>query len=181
MWQYLQHLFQLILSPSRGWEDISASTPTYDQVQRRGYFPLVILTALFEFVRLIYVPDLTFLKALGSVIAIGGGLFVSLYATRLFLDITLMKFISEEISILKINILAVYLLGLDCLYRILADLLPAAMTFLSFLPLISLLVLFKSTPYIGVPEDHTINYLVITFIGVVVIPLAICALLLLII
>lgn len=170
-----------MLSPTKGWEDISAAGVSYTDTQQRGFFPLIAITALSEFFRLIYSADLSFLQALGSVVAIGGGMYASLYACRLFLDIALTKFISAKINILKVNLLSVYLLGLDCLFRILANLLPATMTFLSFLPLISLLVLFKSVTYLSVPEDRIINYLIISFIGVVVIPLTICWLLTLII
>ena len=181
MLSYIRFLFQLVLAPTKGWEDISASGKSYSEIQTKGYFPLIILTALCEFIPLIYSPSLTFVNALENVIAIGGGLYVSIYAARLFLDIVLTRFIDAKMNILKINILAIYMLGLDCLYRILANLIPASMTFLSFLPLISIIILFKSAKYLYVPDDRIINYLAISFTGVVIIPASVCALLMLII
>lgn len=180
MWLFIRHLFQLILAPSKGWEDISAAAASYVDIQKNGYFPLIVLTALFEFFRLVYSPTMPFIEALANAVAIGGGLFVSVFAARLFLDIVLTKFINQDMNILKINKLAIYLLGVDCLYRILSDLIPAALTLLSFLPLVSVIIIFKSAPFLSVPDDRIINYLALVFIGVIIIPLAICGLLLLI-
>ena len=181
MWTYIRQLFQLLLSPARGWEDVSASDLSYENLLRKGFVPLLIITALSEFVQLAYSPSLTFWGAFGGAIAIGGGLFASLYAARLFLDVTLSRYINSKVNLIKVNTMVTYMIGLDCFYRILADVLPATMTFLSFLPLISILVLFKSTAYIEVPEDKVVNYLLLTFAGVIVFPVFICALLLLII
>ena len=180
MWHYNRHLFQLLLAPSRGWEDSSESGNNYEEAQRRGYLPLIGIAAVSEFLQLLYSPTLTFLGALGSAIAIFGGLFASVYAARLFLDILVTRMVNPKANVLKINILSVYMMGLDSLYLILANCLPAQMTFLYFLPLVSLLVLFKSTAYINVPDDRIVNYLIICCIGVIAIPIAICAMFLLI-
>ena len=177
MWPFAKNLFQLILAPARGWEDISATDSSFENLVRKGYIPLVIIAALSEFIPLAYVGTLTFLEALESCIAIGGGLFASLFAARLLLDVTLKRYIDPDLSDAKIANLALYLLGLDCYYRIFANILPASLTFLSFLPLISIVVLFKSTTYMGIGEDRAINYLIITFTGVVALPLIICKLL----
>ena len=160
---------------------MSASGLKFDAVFRLGFLPLVGITAASEFFRLVYSHNLPFLEVLGSAIAIGGGLFASFYASRLFLDIALRRYISNDINDVKINNLALYLLGLDCFYRIFSNLMPAALTFLCFLPLISIVILFKSTSYLGVSEDKIINYIFISFGGVVIIPVLICWLLLLII
>lgn len=181
MWLFLKHLFQLLLAPSRGWEDVSASGVAYDALLRRGYFPLVVVTGASEFVQLVYSTTLTFVGALESAVAVGGGLFASLYAARLYMDMLLPRLINEKINLVKANVLTTYMLGLDCLYRIFSNLLPASLTFLSFLPLLSVLVLFKSMAYMGVDEERTINYLALAVGGVVILPLVICCLLLIII
>lgn len=181
MWQYVKYLFQLLLAPSKGWEDVSASAIGFDEVVRRGYIPLIVVTALSEFIPLAYVHSLTFLNALGGAIAIGAGMFASLYAARLFLEAVLTRFVDRSVNAVKVGNLAVYMLGLDCFYRIFSNLLPATLTFLAFLPLISIVVLFKSATYLGVDEERIINYLVLGFTGVVIVPFAICWMLSLII
>lgn len=181
MWNYFKSLFQLLLSPSRGWEDVSASGSSFEALVRGGYIPLVVITGLTEFIQLAYVHDLTFLGALGEAVAVGGGMFASLYASRLFLDVCLKRYISDKINLYKVGNLCIYLLGLDCYYRIFANLLPASLTFLSFLPLISIIVLFKSIPYMEIEEEKAVNFLILSFTGVVAIPLIICRVLMLII
>lgn len=178
---YVKNIFQLLLAPSRGWEDVSAGGVSFDRMLRSGFVPLVILTALTEFIPLAYYSNLTFLGALGSAIAVGGGLFASLFASRLVLDVALSRYIKQDINMVKVNNLALYLVGFDCFYRIFSNILPGSLTFLYFLPLISIVVLFKSTAYLGIEEEKTINYIFISFVGVVIIPALICWLLLLII
>ena len=51
---YLKYLFQLILSPSRGWEDLSHDGADPDELLRRGLYPLTGITALSEFLQLFY-------------------------------------------------------------------------------------------------------------------------------
>lgn len=181
MWIYIKYLFQLILAPSRGWEDVAASGSTFEKIVRPAFISLACVTALSEFMPLAYVHSLTFAEALGSAIAIGGGIFASLYAARLFLDILLSRHIDPNINKVKIGNITIYMVGLDCVYRIFANLLPASLTFLSFLPLISIIILFKSSAYIGIGNDQAINYIAIGFTGVVIIPVLICWILTLII
>lgn len=51
MKRYLKHLFQLILSPGNGWEDIDkADVPTRD-IAVDGYYPLIALTAASVFMQ----------------------------------------------------------------------------------------------------------------------------------
>ena len=53
---YLKYMFQLLLMPSRGWEDISAESPVPEAMQSRGYYPLLALTAAAVFMQLLYRP-----------------------------------------------------------------------------------------------------------------------------
>lgn len=181
MFTYIKNIFRLLVTPARGWEEVSASGIPFDILLRKGFVPFVIFTALTEFVPLVYDHSATFLSSLGGSIAVGGGLFVSLFAARLFLDVVLPRYIDKDINMVKVNNLCIYLVGLDCFYRIFSNLLPASLTFLSFLPLLSILILFKSIPYLGVSEERALKYIFLSFVAVVVIPAVICRLLLLII
>lgn len=179
--KYIKTMLMLLIDPRGGWGTVSSWRISFDHLLRRGYLPLTGITALSEFVPLAYMSDLTFWSAFGRALAVAGSMFASIFAARLFLDIVLLKYISGNINPVKINNLALYLVGFDCLYRIFANLLPAPLTFLSFLPLLSILMLFKSTAYVGVSEDRVINYLFLSFVGVVVIPALFCRLVLMLI
>ena len=147
----------------------------------RGYLPLTGIVALSEFVPIFYVHDLTFISALCNAIAMGGGMFASLYGARIFLDVVLSRYVDRKINKTKTANVALYMLGLDCIYLIFANLLPGTLTFLLFLPLLSVMVLFKGTAYMCVGEDRAMNFLLLAFTGVVILPAIICWLLTLII
>ena len=104
-------------------------------------------------------------------------MFISLYVSRLLLDILLPKYVDAKMNISKINVFNLYMTGMMGLYLIVANLMPASLTFLKFLPLLSLLVIFKSTAFMGVRESDTTSFLFLTALNVIVIPIGVAALL----
>ena len=181
LWTYLKLLFRLLFSPTEGWQLVSASKTSFEALSLRGYLPLAGITALSEFVPVWYIHDLTFLGGLGHAIAIGGGMYASLYGSRIFLEMTLSRYVNPKLNKVKTANVALYLLGLDCLYIIFSNLIPGTLTFLLFLPLLSITVLFRSGLYMGVSEERMMNYLILSFAGVIAVPALICWLLMLII
>lgn len=174
---YIKQLIQLLLSPARGWEDISSEARTAEEIQRTGFYPWIGVTAVSQFVRLFYDHDATFVSELQGAIAIAGALFISLYLGRLFLDIILPKHVDKKINLAKVNIFSVYLIGMIGLYHIVSNLIPTSMTFLNFLPLLSLLIIFKAIPFVGVPEDRSVAFMTLSAIALMVIPIGVAALL----
>lgn len=179
MWLFLKHLIQLLLSPSRGWEDISEAGIPVDVLQRKGYYPLIGITALSEFLRLIYRNSPSVIDLLLSAIAVAGTMFASLYLGRLLLDITLPKCTDGHFNHNKADCFTTCLLGIDCLFLIFANAMPAQMTFINFLPLLSLIIIFKASQYLDIREDSRLNFTVLAIIAVIVIPIALGSLLLL--
>lgn len=177
MWLFIRQLIQLVLAPSRGWEDVSEAGAAPADIQRRGFYPFLALTGASEFLRLIYTHDLGFWTVLLSAIAVMGAMFVSLYVGRLFLDMTLSQYISGQLNATKVDIFATYMIGINCLFRILENAMPASMTFLKFLPLISLLIMFKATAYMAVKPDSQLSFLGLCTVAFIVLPIAMAALL----
>lgn len=167
----------MLLEPSHGWEDISEANRPADVIQRTGFFPWIGVTALSCFIQLLYEHDLTFVHVLQTAIAIAGAMFISLYISRLLLDILLPKYVDQKMNISKINVFNLYMTGMMGLYLVIANLMPASLTFLMFLPLLSLLIIFKSTAFMGVKESDTTSYLFLTALTVIVIPIGAAALL----
>lgn len=54
MLQYLKYLFQLLLSPGLGWEDIEHTDPDPEELTRKGLYPLMGLAAATEFLAFFY-------------------------------------------------------------------------------------------------------------------------------
>lgn len=171
MWLYIRQLIQLVLSPTRGWEDISESARTPDEIQRTGFYPWLALTALSELVRPFYEPELTFLAAFESAIAVAGAMFVSMYLARLFFDMTLTRHVDGTLNVGKVGVVTLYLIGVACLFRIVANVLPTSLTLVHFLPLLTLLIIFRSSDFVGVRSDSVMTYLGLGAIATIVLPL----------
>ena len=178
MWLFIRHLIQLLLSPARGWEDVSEAALSPKELQSKGYYPLIGLTSLSEFLPLMYSHSEGFLHALEAAIAMAFSMFASLYLGRLFLEMTLGKFINGELNHTKTNIFVICMMGINCLFIILTNALPASMTFLRLLPLLSVIIIFKSTAYMGIKDDNQLNFTGLAIVGVIVIPISISSLLL---
>ena len=58
MLEYLKYLVQLLLSPARGWEDISAKSPDPEEMTRKGLYPLIGIAAVSEFCAFFYLKGL---------------------------------------------------------------------------------------------------------------------------
>ncbi len=178
MWLFIRHLIQLLLSPSRGWEDVSEATIAPDTLQHKGYYPLIGVTALSEFLPLIYSHGEGFLQALIAAIVIGFSLFASLFFAKLFLDMTLPKYVNGSLNLTKVDVFTTYLMGINCIFCILTNAMPASMTFLRLLPLLSVIIIFKSTAYLGIKDENQLNFTGLAIVAVIVIPIAISSLLL---
>ena len=179
MWLFFKHLIQLLLSPSRGWEDISEAGRSVDDIRRTGYYPLIGITALSRVLRLLYGNSPSVVDLLLSAIAVAGTMFASMYIGRLLLDMTLPKCTDGHFNPTKVDCFTTYLLGIDCLFLIFANAMPAHMTFVNFLPLLSLIIIFKATQYLDIREDSRLNFTILAIIAVIVIPIALGSLLLL--
>lgn len=174
---FIRHLLQLLLSPSRGWEDISAAAQTYDVIQRAGFYPWLGIVALSNFLQLFYSPTLTFFECLLGAITTAGGLFISLYLGRLFLDFTLPEHVDTKLNITKINTFTIYMVAMMGIYTIISNAMPANLTFLYFLPLLSVVIIFRATTYLGISGDRIAVFICLASVATIVVPIAVVALL----
>lgn len=168
---YFKYLFQLILSPSRGWEDISHDGVDPDELVRRGYYPLTGIMALTEFLRLLYDPGATVAGVLQRAIALFCAYFAALFLCRLMLDALLPKVTDGAPSERRTATLDVMCLGQMALIAIIGNCIPTGLTLIHFLPVYALLIFYKASRYMAVRRDSEMNYLVIGLLCVVVVPL----------
>lgn len=174
---YIKQLFQLLLEPAHGWEDISEANRPADVIQKTGFFPWIGVTATSCLIQLFYDNELTFLRAVQTAIAVAGAMFISLFVSRLLLDILLPKYIDSKINVSKVSVFNLHMIGLLGLYLVFANLMPATLTFLYFLPFLSFLVIFKSMAFMGIKEENAISFLILSSLAVVATPILIALLL----
>lgn len=167
---YLKYIFQLILSPTRGWEDISHDGADPDELLRRGFYPLTGITALTEFVQMFYSHG----AALGSVLqqatATFCAFFAAVYLSRMLLDAWLPKVTEGQPSERRTATLNIMCIGQMEIIAIIANCVPAGLTLIHFLPIYALLIFYKASRYMAVRVDSEMNYLVVGLLSVVAVP-----------
>lgn len=167
---YLKYLFQLILSPSRGWEDLSHDGADSEELMRRGYYPLTGIAAVTEFVQMFYHHSVGIGDTLRSAIVTFCAFFAALYASRMTLDALLPKVVEGVPSDRRTATMNVMCLGQMLLIRILSNCLPTGLTLVHFLPIYTLLIYYKASRYMAVRKDCEMNFIVIGLVSVIATP-----------
>lgn len=173
MLQYLKNIIQLILSPTKGWEDISASLSSPDKLARDAYFPMLLVVALTEFIRIFYNDSVGFVTALELAIALFGSYFVSFYIARLIFEYYLKQLVIGDINTTKISIFTLYGLGMMLMIEAIENIIPTDLTLIKFLPLFVALILYKGSAYMSVKADYEIRFLCVTIATLIVVPMGI--------
>lgn len=177
MLQYLKNLFQLILSPAKGWEDVSASVSSPESLVKDGFYPLLGIASLTEFVRLFYYGNGGFVTVLELAIALAGSYFISYYISRMLLEHYLKSHVGGDINPTKINIFSLYALGMLLIIEIIENVLPTDLTLVKFLPLFVALILYKGAAYMSVKQNHELRFLLISALSLIAVPICIFSLL----
>lgn len=180
MIRYLKNLMQLLLVPGMGWESVEDSALSARDTDRRGFYPWLGVTCLSQFVALFYGHGATFVLMLERAIVVAGGMFASLFLAKLILDLSLADHIEGgSVNTSRVAVFCSYILGLDCLFRIIENLLPATLTFLLFLPLLGISVVFKGSAYLGVKESSLLTFTVLATVAAIIVPIGLTSILLL--
>lgn len=181
MLKYLKNICQLVLSSSKGWEDVSASLSDPEQLMKDGYIPLVGVAAASEFVRLLYRDSGGFLTVMELAIALFGTYFVSYYVARLILEYYLRPIINSEVNNVKLSTFTIYGLGMLAIIEFIENVMPTDLTLVKFLPLFVALVLYKGAKYMSVKPEKELAFLGLVVLAIIVVPIGIFSILKLII
>jgi len=172
MTTYLKYLFQLILSPSRGWEDISHDGAEPEELLRRGFYPLTGIAALTEFLQLFYNHDAGIGNVLQQAIATFITYFAAIFISRILLDTLLPKVVEGAPSERRTATLNVMSLGQMVIVAIIGNCIPTGLTLVHFLPIYALLIYYKASRYMAVRQDSEMNYMMTGLLTVVAVPVA---------
>ena len=176
MLHYLKYLLQLVLSPSHGWEDLATEDPDPRRLLRRGFLPLLYLTAATEFLALVYRHDASFSVVCIKAIVDFGAYFIGYFIAKIVFDTYLPHFVHSRPDGRRSDTLAVMGTGLMVAIQLLDNVVPWNIMVLRFLPLYSVLVLHKAAEYMHVPRSRELNFLMLTTVAAVVAPLGIYSL-----
>lgn len=169
MKHYLINLFQLLLSPGNGWEDIDKSnTPTRD-IATKGFYPLIALVALSVLMQGVYHHVefiVLFIRMIVTFLVYFVAYFFGVFILSLFSEPALEQTYDEKRS----NTFVLYTLGQLGLISILINVLPVTSAMLFFLPFYVALIQWKGCRYMRVKPDHEGIFMIIAILGVLLPP-----------
>ncbi len=172
MLRFLKNMLQLLLSPTRGWEDISADGTETQDLLEHGYYPLLGAVALSCFMKFWWVADITLAAVLTRAVLTFGTFFAGYFLVRFILDLFAGNLVYGEVSEKKLDTISIYCLSVLSFFILIENCIPANLTLLKFLPLFVALIAYKSARYLGVPSEDDFRYGLIAVVATVVVPMA---------
>ncbi len=170
MQRYLRHLFQLILSPGNGWEDIARANDTPRAIASSGFYPLIAIASVSVFVQGIYHTHLPFLLLFMRMIVTFLCYFISYFFGTFILSVLLERTLTGRYDQRRADTFVLYTLGLLSLISLILNCLPVTSMMLFFLPLYVALIQWKATAYLQVSAPRTGIFMLIAILGVLLPP-----------
>lgn len=167
---YLKSLFQLSLSPARGWEDIAADSVDPRELASHGLYPLIALAAASEFLALIYDSEATIVSTLQQAIATFIIYFVGYFIGAWALSMALPSMAYKTVSERKILTFANYSSGLLTVIAIAANAIHGLVTLIYFLPIYVMIIQWKGMRYLCVDEPETWKFILLMICGLILPP-----------
>lgn len=154
MLDYIKSLFQLILSPGRGWEDIARAKYDPRRLATSCLYKLIAVAAVSVFCQWLWEPDMTFIRllmlAIITFVMFFAGYFIGIFG----LSIIMPHFSAGSVVDNKIHIFVNYSIGLLVLIQLFNNLMPINVPLIYFLPLYVAVVQWKGSAYMQVPESY---------------------------
>ena len=167
---YLKYLFQLILSPRNGWEDIEKADMDPSRLLSAGYYPLIGVAAASVFVRALFYPGIDFMDLFVSMVewfvVYFVGFFFGVFSLSLFLEPMVEGHYDED----RVHTFVLYTLGLEAIINIIFQCLPVSPLVLFFLPCYVALVQYKGVAFMRVRPEQQGLFMLLAIFGVLLPP-----------
>lgn len=167
---YLKYMFQLALSPARGWEDIAVDNASPRDIASSGLYPVIGVAALSEFMALLFDSEATVVgsiqHAVSTFLMYFVGYFVGAWALSMALPSMSYKHVSEK----RILTFANYSAGLLAVIAVLANAIHGLVTLIYFLPIYVMIIQWKGMRYLSVDESMTLRFILLMVVGLILPP-----------
>ncbi len=170
MKSYLKYLFQLILSPRHGWEDIEKGDEDVQPLLAGGYYPLIALTAMSVFVRMLFHSHAEALKLFVEMIVWFVAYFAGYFFGVFMLSVFVEPMTTDGYDDNRCRTFVVYILGLSALITLLCQCLPVTSLVLFFLPCYVALVEWKGVAYMHIRPEKTGLFMILAIFGILMPP-----------
>lgn len=169
MLRYLQHMVQLLLSPTRGWEDVASHPIEGGEAFRRGLLPLMVISALSVVFRAVY----QFHSSVATLIPAAVISFLQYFLTYLIAQVALSAYLPRisaggKTDEQRLQLFLCFTVGMMAVIGIIGNLLPMTLTLIEFLPIYVAVVMFRAHGYLGIRSDVVGTYVGSTVLSVIV-------------
>lgn len=113
MLKFLGYLLQLIISPARGWEDITARGEEPRAIASSGFYPLIGITACTVFIQRFYVSSLSLVTMIQNAVVTFVQYFVTFFFAVFLFSFSLSEW--STVSPMKRSTPLSYCIIWDCL------------------------------------------------------------------
>lgn len=171
MLKFLKHILQLILSPAKGWEDVSQAALDPQQLRSEGFYPLLGITALSNFIQMIYNHGISPVQAIERALVDFGTYFTAYFLAVLLLEQLLPNIVSGEPNRKKIEIVSILTLSILAIIRIIENCVPTQLTLIKLLPIFVALIVYKAERFMAVKAGDDLRFMLVTVVSLVLLPL----------
>lgn len=172
MLNFLKYLFQLIISPRKGWEDVSNKGERTELLAIKGVYPLFLISALSSFFILIYNPDIKIVTVVQKVIISFVQFFVTVFFAKFVFSFVVDKYVDGVPDEKRYTTYIMYGVSLVSLITIIKNIIPIQnIALVDFLPFFIALIMWNGCRYMAVKEKKTGHFMFLTILVVIMPPM----------
>lgn len=169
-WLFLKDMFQLILSPAKGWEDISYDGADERNLVKYGLCPYLVLVALTVPVQMLYHSDLYWFTEVQQSIVTFIKFFISYCIGVFVLLMNLPGHTVAEITEKRVNTFCAYITGLMATLDLIQNCLPMEIAWIWLLPLYIAFITWRSASYMTIEPRYDVKFVVIASLSLILPP-----------
>lgn len=170
MGKYLKYLFQLILSPAHGWEDIAEAAMHPGIIAARGFYPLTAFAALTVFARKFTHRMIGLEELLTDAIVTFVMFFLGYFIAAFVLSVGIGSVIPGNPGDRRCHTFALYSTGLLELIAIIGNLVPITLPITWFLPVYVAGVMWQGAHYLDIDRSNAGRFMLLAVPGVLLPP-----------
>lgn len=160
-WLFLKDMFQLILSPARGWEDISYDGADERNLVKFGLCPYLVIVALSVFVQMLYHSDLSWFDQVQQMIVTFIKFFVTYCIGIFVLLMNLPGHTDADVTEKRVHTFSAYITGLMATLDLIQNSIPLEIAWIWLLPLYVAFIIWRGVSYMTINPKYDVKFVVI--------------------
>lgn len=166
---YLQQMLQLLLAPSKGWEDVAAGPMSAHGALRRGLLPLAAVAGLTVLCRGLYLFQPQWSRLAAEAVIVFLQYFLTYFLALLIMLAFLPRLTASDAPAdeHRVSLFVSMATGMMAVIAILGNLLPRGVTLLEFLPLLVVVVMYRGREFLGVRADVQGRFVCLGIVSVI--------------